>query len=101
MKEYRSAPQKSSDSASRSLSFEYGLHISVSTGLIAKGQAAHQRIYEVALRLGVEHVHFSAGELIAWLAENGIDISMATIQRALVDERFFHFEKVQPTGKRG
>ena len=67
MKIYRSTPQKSSNLTESSLKVNYGLSPSVAAWGIKGGMAAHLRIYEAALRVGLEHMHFCASELIAWL----------------------------------
>jgi len=101
MKIYRSTPQKSSNPDDSSLKANYGLSPSVAAWGIREGMAAHLRIYEAALRVGLEHMYFCANELIAWLAENEIPISMATAQRALTDVRFFRLVTIRKNGKKG
>ncbi len=101
MEIYRSVPQKSSDLAQSSLNPSRGLTRSVAAWAVIAGMTAHLRIYEAALRLGMEKMFFSAAELCAWMGENGIHISMATAQRALVDTRFFRLSSLRRTGKKG
>jgi hypothetical protein len=101
MKYYRSTLQKSSNPPHSSLKVNYGLSPSVAAWGIKGGMAAHLRIYEAALRVGLEHMHLSAKELIAWLGEHEIAISMATAHRALTDVRFFRLVTVRKNGKKG
>ena len=101
MKIYRSAPQKSSDLADFRLSLHYGLTKSLAAQCVIKGMAAHARIYEFALRLGMENMPFSAADLRLWLGAKAIPISMATAQRALVDNVFFRLVGQRKTGKKG
>ena len=68
---------------------------------VVQGMAAHARIYEATLRLGMESLLFSAAELCLWLDVNGVSISMATAQRALVDTTFFRLVHQRKTGKKG
>jgi hypothetical protein len=101
MKYYLSAPQKSSNPAESSLNLHYGLAPSVAAQAVVQGMAAHARIYEAALRLGMDNLLFSAAELRLWLSANDIQISMATAQRALVDTAFFRLAGQRKTGKKG
>src|SRR5258705_5874639 len=101
MKYYLSAPQKSSNPAESSLNGHYGLARSVAAQTVVKGMTAHLRIYEAALRLGMENLPFNAAELRLWLGAHDIHISMATAQRALVDSAFFCLAGQRKTGKKG
>ena len=101
MKYYLSAPQKSSDPADYSFNPHYGLARSVAAQAVVKGMTAHLRLYEAALRLGMENMLFNAAELRLWLGTHDIPISMATAQRALVDSTFFCLAGQRKTGKKG
>jgi hypothetical protein len=101
MKIYLSAPQKSSNPTDSSLNLHYGLSPSVAAAAVVQGMAAHARIYEAALRLGMNNLLFSAAELCLWLEANAIPTSMATAQRALVDTTFFRLAGQRKTGKKG
>lgn len=101
MKIYRHAPQKSSDPADSSLKLNYGLSRSVALLAIRAGLTAHLRIYEACMRLGMENMLISANDLIAWLGAHGIQISMATAQRTLVDTHFFRLATLHKNGKKG
>lgn len=101
MKIYPRVPQKSSDLVHSSLKVNYGLSRSVAVWAVRAGLTAHLRIYEACLRLGMENMLISANDLIAWLGAHGIQISMATAQRILVDTHFFRLATLAKTGKRG
>lgn len=101
MKYYRPDSQKSSNLTESYFNQRYGLSRSVAAQAIIHGMAAHIRIYEAALRLGMETMIFSATDLIAWLAVHNIIISMATAQRVLVDTDLFVRVSQRKTGKRG
>ncbi len=101
MEIYRHDTQKSSDLPYSSLNTSYGLSLNVATWAVAAGLTAHLRIYEAALRLGMENIAFNAADLCSWLAAHGIVISMATAQRVLTDTAFFRLVGLRKTGKKG
>lgn len=101
MQAYPPLPQKSSDLLPVDYMIDYGFPMSIAAEAIKQGKAAHMRIYEAALRYGLEGLLLTAAELVEHMRIVGIALSPAQAQRILTDNMLFEFVESSRNGKRG